>query len=64
MIVLLVSVVSFLAKNLTKYFIVESWIEGYALIALTEAIVIMSPFDSSYSSPYFRLDAWTMETCE
>ena len=61
MIVLLVAVVSFLAKNLTAFFIVESLIEGYMLIASNEAIVIFSFFNTSSSSLYFRLDAWTMD---
>ena len=38
--VFLVAVVSFLAKNINSSLIVESFIEGYMLIALTEAIVI------------------------
>ena len=60
----LVAVVSFLAKNLTVFLIVEILIKGYTLISSTEAIVISSLFNSSSSGLYFRSDAWTMETRE
>ena len=39
LIFLLVAVVSFLANNITSFFIVDSLIEGYMLIASTQAIV-------------------------
>ena len=62
--VFLVAVVIFLANNLTVFLIVESLIDGYMLIASTDAIVNSSLFTFSSSSIYFRLDAWTMETRE
>ena len=60
----LVAFVIFLAKNLTTVLIFEILIEGYMLIVSTDAIVTSYLFTSSYSSFYFRPDAWTMETCE
>ena len=62
--VFLVAVVNFLANNLTAFLIVESLVEGYMLIALTEDIVISSLFNSSSSSLSFKSDAWIMETRE
>ena len=55
--VFLVVAVSFLAKNLTAFWIVDSFIDRHMLLASTDAIVIMSLFIFSYSSPSFRLDA-------
>ena len=52
--VLLVVAVSFIAKNLTDFLIVESFIEGYMLIASTDAIVTSSLFTSSSSCLSFR----------
>ena len=63
-IVFLVAMVSFLAKNLTVFLIFASLIEGYMLIASTDAIVTPSLFKSNYLSLYSRSDAWTMETHE
>ena len=62
--VLLVAAVIFLAKNLTAFFIVESFIEGYMLIASNEATINLSLFTSSFLSLSFRSDAWTMEARE
>ena len=62
--VLLVAVVSFLAKNLTAFLIVDSLIEGYILIASTESIVISYLFNTSSSSLSFKSVDWTMETRE
>ena len=56
----LVVAVSFIAKNLTEFLIVESFIEGYMLIASTDAIVTLSLFTSSSPSLSFRSDAWTI----
>ena len=42
--VFLVAAVSFIADNLTASLIVEILIEGYMLIALTDAIVTLSIF--------------------
>ena len=42
--VFLVSDVRFLAKNLTAFLIVEIYIDGYMLIASTDAIVTSSLF--------------------
>ena len=53
--VFLVAAVSFTAKNLTAFLIVESLIEGYMLIAPTHAIVTSSLFTSSSSSISFIL---------
>ena len=60
--VFLVAVVIFLAKNLTEFLIVDSLIDGYTLIASTDAIVTLSIFTLISSSISFRSDAWTMET--
>ena len=62
--VLLVSAVSFLAKNLTDFFIVVSFIGGYMLISSTDAIVAPSIFNSNSSILYLKSDAWTIETHE
>ena len=62
--VFLVSVVSFLAKNLTAFLVVASLMDGYILIASTDAIVTSSLFTFISSSIYFSLEAWTMETRE
>ena len=58
--VFLVSTVSFIAKNITAFLIVESFIEGYMLIASTDTIATSSLFTSSSSSLSFRSDAWTI----
>ena len=58
--VFLVAAVIFLAKNLTAFLIVESFIEGYMLIASTDTIATSSLFTSSSSSLSFRSDAWTI----
>ena len=42
--VFLVAAISFIAKNLTEFLIVEIFIEGYMLIASTDAIVTSSLF--------------------
>ena len=55
------SLVSVLAKYLTALLIVVSLIEGYILIASTEAIVTFSFFNLISSSFPFRSEAWTME---
>ena len=44
LVVFLVSAVSFLAKNPTAFLIVEIFIDGYMLIASTDAIVTSSLF--------------------
>ena len=62
--VFLVAAVIFLAKNLTAFLIVESFIEGYMLIASTDTIVTLSLFISSYSSLPFRSDDWTIDARE
>ena len=62
--VFLVAAVSFLAKNITAFLIVESFIDGYMLIASTDAIVASSLFTFSSSSHSFRSDDSTMETRE
>ena len=62
MIFFLGAAVSFLAKNLTAFLIVEILIDGYMLIASTDAIVTLSIFTLISSSTSFRSDAWTMET--
>ena len=64
MIFFLGAAVSFLAKNLTAFLIVEILIDGYMLIASTDAIVTSSLFIFSSSSLSFRSYAWTMETRE
>ena len=64
LVLLLVAAVSFIAKNLTSFLTVASFIEGYILIASTDDIVTPSLFISNYLSLSFRLDAWTMETLE
>ena len=58
--VFLVAAVSFLAKNLTSFLIVGSFIDGYMLIASTDAIVTLSLFIFISSSLSFRSDAWTI----
>ena len=58
--VLLVDAVSFLANNLTYMLILESFIDGYMLIASTDAIITLSLFIFSSSSLSYRLDAWTV----
>ena len=60
--VFLVAVVSFLENNLTAFLIVESFIDGYMLIASTDTIVTLSLFTFSSSSLSFMSDAWTMDT--
>ena len=62
--VFLVAAVSFLAKNLTDFLIVASLIEGYMLIAFSDAIVTPSLFNSDYSSISFRSYDWIMDTRE
>ena len=62
--VFFVVVVSFLVMNLIAFLVFEIFIEGYMLIALTEAIIISSLFNFSYSSLSFSSDDWTMETHE
>ena len=64
LIVFLVSLVSFLAKNLTAFFILASMIEGYILIASTDAIIASYFFNTVSSSVSFRSDTWTMELRE
>ena len=61
LIVFLVSLLSFLAKNLTAFLIVASFIDGYMLIASTDAIVNSSIYNPSSSSRSFQSEAWTME---
>ena len=58
--VFLVAAVSFIANNLTAFFIVESCIEGYTLIASNNAIANLSIFTSISSSLSFRSYAWEM----
>ena len=60
----LVSLVSFLAKYITAFLIIAGFIDGYMLIASTDAIVTSSLFTSNSSIIYFRSEAWTMEYCE
>ena len=60
----LVAAVSFLAKNITAFLSVESFIEGYMLIASTDDIVTSYLFTFSYSSISFRSVAWTMKMRE
>ena len=62
--VFLVSLVIFLAKYLTYFLIVASLIDGYMLIASTDAIVTSSIFTSNSSSLSFRSVAWTMESLD
>ena len=62
--VFLVSEGSFLAKNITAFFIVDISIEGYMLIASTDAIVTFSLFSYNSSSISFRSDAWRVESRE
>ena len=62
--VFLVSLVSFLVKYLTDFLIVASFIDGYMLIASTDAIVTSSLFTPNYSIISFRPEAWTMESHE
>ena len=62
--VFLVAAVSFLVKNITDFLIVSSLIEGYILLASTDAIVTKFLFISNYSSLSFRSDACTMEKHE
>ena len=59
-IVFLASLVRFLAKNITTFFIVASFIDGYVFIASTDAIVTYCYLNRNYSNVSFRLDAWTM----
>ena len=54
LIVFLIAAVIFLANNITAFLIVEGLIEGYMLIASTDAIVTSSLFISSSSSLFFR----------
>ena len=56
--VFLVSLVSFLAKYITAFMIVADFIDGYMLIAYTDAIVTSSLFTSNSSSLSFRSEAW------
>ena len=51
--VFLVASVSFLAKNLTSFLIVDSFIDKYMLIAPIDAIVTLSLFNFSSSSLSF-----------
>ena len=62
--VFLVAAVSFFAKNFTDFLIVDICIDGYMLIALTDAIVTLSLFIFSSSSVSFWSDSWTMELCQ
>ena len=59
--VFLVAALSFIAKNLTEFLIVESFIEGYMVIASTDAISTLYLFTLSSSSISLMLDAWTIE---
>ena len=51
--VFLVSAIRFIAKNLAAFLIVESLIEGYMLIASTDAIVTSSLFTLVIRLPKF-----------
>ena len=62
--VLLVSVVSFIANNITAFLIIASLIAGYTLIESTDAIFTQSLFNSNSSSLSLRLDYCMMETRE
>ena len=62
--VFLVAAVSVLVKNLTAFFIVESLIDRYILLASTDDIFTLSLFIFSFSSLSFRSDAWTMKKRE
>ena len=62
--VFLVSVVSFLAKNLTAILIVVIFIEGYIRIESTDAIVTLYLFISNSSSLSSKSNYWTMDTHE
>ena len=64
LIVFLVSLVSFLAKYLTAFLIIGGFIDGYMLIASTYAIITSSIFSPGSLGFSFRLEAWTMESCE
>ena len=61
--VFLVAAIIFIAKNLTSFLIVDIFIEGYMLIASTDAIVTLSLIFSNHPSLSFSSDALTMETC-
>ena len=54
----------FFAKYLTAFLIFASLIDGYMLIASTDAIVTSSVFTPNSLSISFRSEAWTMESCE
>ena len=60
----LVFLESFLAKYLIAFLIVASLMNGYMLIASTDAIVTSSLFTSNYSSISFSSEAWTLESRE
>ena len=60
LILFLVYAVSPLVKNLTAFLIVESFIEGYMLIASTDAIVTPYVFIFNSSILFCRSYAWTM----
>ena len=62
LIVFLVSLVSFLAKYLTTFIIVTSFIDGYMLIACTDVIVTSSLSTPSSLILSFRSEAWKMES--
>ena len=62
--VFLVAAVSFLANNITVFLVAAILIEGYILIASTDAIFTQSLFNSNCSSLSFRSGAWNMETRE
>ena len=62
--VFLVAAVSFLAKNITAFLIVERFFGSYILIASTYDIFASSLFTFSSSSHSFRSDDSTMETRE
>ena len=62
--VFLVSVVSFLLKNLTAVFIFNSLINRYTLIESTDNIVTFSLSFFNFSNIPFRSEAWTMEKRE
>ena len=62
LIVFLVSLVSFLVEYLTPFLIVASFIDGYMLIASTDAILTSSLFKPRYSSLSFRSEDWTVES--
>ena len=62
--VFLVSLVIFLASYLTAFLIVASLIDGYMMIAPTDAMVTSSLFTPNSPSLYFMSEAWTMESHE